>query len=156
MALDDLLGNESEPVRVVIERAPVRVFAESLGDKNVAYRDSDSGEPGMVPATFPFAMPYWGSQGTGGAATLPMERLRGRGRLILHGEQEFEYFRWPKIGDELEGITRVTEVDEKEKSNGGKMERYVTETQWRDIASGDLAVTTRFTLLVMVKGPPAA
>ena len=33
-----------------------------------------------VPPTFPFSMPYWGSMGVGGAAGLPIENLRGKGR----------------------------------------------------------------------------
>ena len=87
MALTELKGQETGTQKVVIERGPVRVFAQALGDDDAVY----SGEDALVPPTFPFVMSYWGSLGTGGAAGLPIDRLRGPGRAILHGEQAFEY-----------------------------------------------------------------
>jgi N-terminal half of MaoC dehydratase len=149
MALTELKGQETGTQKVVIERGPVRVFAEALGDTDDVY----SGEDAVVPPTFPFVMPYWGSLGTGGAAGLPIDRLRGPGRAILHGEQAFEYQRWPKVGDVLEGTTVITDVYEKERSNAGKLEFYVTETDWKDADSGDRVVKSIFTLVVNVRPP---
>ncbi len=149
MALTELKGQERGTQKVVIERGPVRVFADALGDEDEVY----SGENALVPPTFPFVMSYWGSLGTGGAAGLPIDRLRGPGRAILHGEQAFEYERWPKVGDVLEGTTVVTDVYEKERSNGGKLEFYVTETDWKDASSGDTVVKSIFTLVINVRPP---
>jgi hypothetical protein len=149
MALTELKGQETGTQRVAIERGPVRVFAEALGDTSGVYRDA--GAP--VPPTFPFVMSYWGSLGEGGAAGLPSDKLRGPGRAILHGEQAFEYHRWPKVGDVLEGTTVITDVYEKERSNGGKLEFYVTETEWKDAESGDPVVTSIFTLVINVRPP---
>ena len=63
-------------------------------------------------------MPYWGSMGQGGAAGLPIENLRGKGRAILHGEQEFDLHdgRWPHVGDVLVGDGVISDVYEKERS----------------------------------------
>jgi hypothetical protein len=149
MALTELKGQQTGSQKVVIERGPVRVFAAALGDDDDVYR----GDGAPVPPTFPFVMPYWGSLGTGGAAGLPIEKLRGPGRAILHGSQEFEYFRWPKVGDVLEGTGQVTDVYEKERSNGGKLEFYVTETEWKDAATGDPVYKTIFTLVINVSPP---
>jgi peroxisomal enoyl-CoA hydratase 2 len=149
MALTELKGQETGTQKVVIERGPVRVFAEALGDDDEVY----SGEDALVPPTFPFVMSYWGSLGTGGAAGLPIDRLRGPGRAILHGEQAFEYQRWPKVGDVLEGTTVITDVYEKERSNGGKLEFYVTETDWKDANSGEPVVRSIFTLVINVRPP---
>lgn len=149
MALTELKGQETGTQKVVIERGPVRVFAQALGDDDTVYRD----DAAPVPPTFPFVMPYWGSMGTGGAAGLPIEKLRGPGRAILHGEQAFEYHRWPKVGDVLEGTTVITDVYEKEPSNGGKLEFYVTETAWKRADSGKPMVTTIFTLVINVRPP---
>jgi hypothetical protein len=149
MALTELKGKETGTQKVVIERGPVRVFAEALGDDDEVY----TGEDAVVPPTFPFVMSYWGSLGTGGAAGLPIDRLRGPGRAILHGEQAFEYERWPKVGDVLEGTSVVTDVYEKERSNGGKLEFYVTETDWKDATSGDPVVKSIFTLVINVRPP---
>jgi hypothetical protein len=147
MALTELKGQEMGTQKVVIERGPVRVFAQALGDDDDVY----SGEDALVPPTFPFVMSYWGSLGTGGAAGLPIDRLRGPGRAILHGEQAFEYERWPKVGDVLEGTTVISDVYEKERSNGGKLEFYVTETDWKDATSGDPVVKSIFTLVINVR-----
>ena len=149
MALSELKGQETGTQKVVIERGPVRVFAEALGDSDDAY----SGYDALVPPTFPFVMSYWGSLGTGGAAGLPIERLRGPGRAILHGEQAFEYSRWPRVGDVLEGTTVITDVYEKERSNGGKLEFYVTETEWKDAKSQEPVVKAIFTLVINVRPP---
>jgi hypothetical protein len=149
MALTELKGKEMGAQRVTIERGPVRTFARALKDES---EDFD-GEDAPVPATFPFVMAYWGSLGQGGASSLPIEQLRGPGRMILHGEQEFEYQGWPHVGQTLEGSTAIVDVYEKERSNGGKMEFYVTETSWKDAGSGDPVVTTRFTLIVNVSPP---
>jgi N-terminal half of MaoC dehydratase len=146
VALTELKGQKTGTQIVVIERGPVRVFADALGDDDEIYR----GEDAPVPPTFPFVMPYWGSFGTGGAAGLPIEKLRGPGRAILHGSQEFEYFRWPKVGDVLEGNGAITDVYEKERSNGGKLEFYVTETEWKDAKSGKPVCKTIFTLVINV------
>jgi len=149
MALTELKGQETGTQKVVIERGPVRVFAQALGDDDDVY----SGEDALVPPTFPFVMSYWGSLGTGGAAGLPIDRLRGPGRAILHGEQAFEYERWPKVGDVLEGTTVISDVYEKERSNGGKLEFYVTETDWKDATSGAPVVKSIFTLVINVQPP---
>ena len=149
MALTELKGQTGGSQTVVIERGPVRVFAEALGDPDAVYRD----DAAPVPPTFPFVMSYWGSLGTGGAAGLPIEKLRGPGRAILHGEQAFEYHRWPHVGDVLEGQTVITDVYEKERSNGGKLEFYVTETRWKNQATGEDVLTAIFTLVINVRPP---
>jgi N-terminal half of MaoC dehydratase len=149
MALTELKGQETGSQKVVIERGPVRVFAQALGDTDDVY----GGDDALVPPTFPFVMSYWGSLGSGGAAGLPIDRLRGPGRAILHGEQAFEYQRWPKVGDILEGTTVITDVYEKERSNGGKLEFYVTETDWKDATSGEPVVKSIFTLVINVRPP---
>jgi peroxisomal enoyl-CoA hydratase 2 len=149
VALTELKGQETGTQKVAIERGPVRVFAEALGDTDDVY----SGDDALVPPTFPFVMSYWGSLGSGGAAGLPIDRLRGPGRAILHGEQAFEYQRWPKVGDVLEGTTVITDVYEKERSNGGKLEFYVTETDWKDADSGEPVVKSIFTLVINVRPP---
>ena len=149
MALTEIKGQTGGTQRVVIERGPVRVFADAILDPDPVY----NGDAAPVPPTFPFVMSYWGSLGEGGAAGLPIEKLRGPGRAILHGEQEFEYYRWPKVGDVLEGTMTITDVYEKERSNGGKLEFYVTETDWKDATTGDPVLKAIFTLVINCRPP---
>src|SRR5580765_2597502 len=147
VALTELKGRQLGTQRVVIERGPVRVFAQALMDNDPTY--TADGAP--VPPTFPFVMPYWGSLGEGGAAGLPIENLRGKGRAILHGEQEFIYH----SGDTLVGEGSISDVYEKEKSSGGKLEFYVTETTWKNERTGNPVVTTKFTLAINCKADAA-
>lgn len=149
MALTELKGRQTGQQKVRIERGPVRVFAQSLLDDDPIY----DGDDAPVPPTFPFVMPFWGSLGQGGAAGLPIEKLRGPGRAILHGEQGFEFTRYPRVGDVLEGVTTCTDVYEKERSNGGKLEFYVTETVWSEAEGGAPVCTSTFTLVINVRPP---
>ncbi|WP_334143589.1 FAS1-like dehydratase domain-containing protein [Rhabdothermincola sp.] len=144
MALEELKGRDLGTQRVVIERAPVPVFARAVTDDDPAYRRD--GAP--VPPTFPFVMAYWGTV-EGEVTGLPIGELRKRG-MILHGEQEFEYHRWPKVGDVLEGRRTIADVYERETSSA-LMEFYVMQTDWRDAESGEPVVSDRFTLIVRAK-----
>ncbi|HYL50579.1 MAG TPA: MaoC family dehydratase N-terminal domain-containing protein [Acidimicrobiia bacterium] len=149
MALTELSGRSLGTQKVVIERGPVRVFAQALMDDDDVYTSDNA----PVPPTFPFSMTYWGSMGVGGAAGLPIENLRGKGRAILHGEQEFLYHggAWPHVGDVLVGEGSISDVYEKQKSDGGKLEFYVTETTWKNEKTGEPVVTTKFTLAINCK-----
>ena len=149
MALTELKGQDLGTQSVVIESGPVRVFAQALKSDNAVYQAPNA----PVPPTFPFVMPYWGSMGVGGAAGLPIDKLRGPGRAILHGEQEFEYHRWPKVGDVLKGHGVIIDVYEKEKSNGGKLEFYVTKTDWTDSVTSEAVCSVIFTLVINVRPP---
>ena len=145
MALDELKGTDLGSQTITIEQGPVRAFATSLGDDPDLY----TGDGAPTPPTFPFVMSYWGSSGTGGAAGIPVDKLRGKGRMILHGEQEFDITRAPRVGETLTGTGTISDVYEKDTSSA-TMEFYVREMDWRD-SDGDPVVTERFTMIVRVK-----
>lgn len=145
MALTELEGMDLGSQTITIEQGPVRAFAEALFEDPGDY----TGDGAPTPTTWPFVMSYWGSMGTGGAAGLPMDRLRGKGRMILHGEQAFEISRPPEVGETLTGTGRISEVYER-RTSSAVMEFYVREMDWRD-ADGDPVVTERFTLIVRSK-----
>jgi len=69
-----------------------------------------------------------------------------KGGIILHGEQEFEYFRPVVVGDVLLGEGTVKDAYTKD-SKGKTMTFIVTETQWKDATTGEPVVTTRFNLI---------
>ena len=148
MALDELKGQDLGSQTVVVERAPVPVFAKAIGDDPATYR----GDGAPVPPTYPFSWSYWGTV-EGEVKGLPIMDLRTRG-MILHGEQEFTYHRQPVVGDVLEGRRTIRDVYEKETSSA-VMEFYVMDTVWHDKATGDPVVTDSFTLIVRAKKPAA-
>jgi hypothetical protein len=145
VALTELAGTELGSQTIVIEQGPVRAFASAIKDDPGRY----TGDGAPTPITWPFVMSFWGSMGSGGAAGLPLDKLRGPGRMILHGEQEFEVHRSPKVGEKLTGTSRIGDVYEKDTSSA-TMEFYVRETDWRDEADQPV-VTERFTMIVRVK-----
>ncbi len=145
MALTELAGTDLGSQTVVIEQGPVRAFARSVKDDPDRY----TGDGAPTPITWPFVMSFWGSQGEGGAAGLPLEKLRGPGRMILHGEEEFEVHRTPRVGETLTGTSRITDVYEKDTSSA-TMEFYVRENEWCD-EDGAPVVTERFTMIVRAK-----
>ena len=159
MAVDtSLIGKPTPGSRVVLERGPVSYFARALTDENPIYSDDAAakaaGFDGIpVAPTMPFAwthMGKFGEQPETASLPHPMMELIGSlmktGGLILHGEQEFEYHRWPVVGDELIGEGRISDLYEKE-SKGRTMTFIVTETVWKDAATGDPVVTERFNLI---------
>jgi hypothetical protein len=142
VAMTELTGTDLGRQTVRIEHGPVRVFATAVTDRRDEYKEDDT----IVPPTFPFSWSYWG-QIEGGSRGLPIDKLRGPGRMILHGEQEFVYHRWPKVGDVVEGTARISDVYERQTSSA-LMEFYVMETAWADVGSGDPVCDVRFTLIV--------
>jgi hypothetical protein len=141
-ARTELKGSDLGTQTVRVEWGPVGTFATAVTDQSKQYRAADA----VVPPTFPFSWGYWGTV-DGKAPGLPIEELRGPGRMILHGEQEFVYHAHPRVGAVLEGTSRIADVYEKATSSA-LMEFYVMETSWRDEASGDPVVDARFTLIV--------
>jgi len=141
-AMTELQGKDLGTTKVKIEHGPVRVFAAAVKDADPQYTETDA----VVPPTFPFSWGFWGTiEGrTGG---LPIDKLRGKGRMILHGEQEFIYHRQPRVGDVLDGHTTISDVYEKATSSA-LMEFYVQETSWTDANSGEPVCDVKFTLIV--------
>jgi hypothetical protein len=144
-ALTELKGKDMGRQRVRIEWGPAKAFAIAVTDASPEYQAQDA----PVAPTFPFS---WGFMGTleGRAGGLPIEQLRGPGRMILHGEQEFDYHRHAKVGDVLVGTARISDVYERD-TDSATMEFYVLETSWSDEATGEPVVDARFTLIVRAK-----
>ena len=145
-ALTELKGSELGSTKVRVESGPVRAFAKAVTDASPQY----AADGAVVPPTFPFSWSYWGTI-EGSTKGLPIDKLRGPGRMILHGEQEFVYHRHPKVGDVLEGTARISDVYEKD-SSSALMEFYVQETSWKDATSGEPVCDVKFTLIVRDTG----
>ena len=141
-ALTELKGSELGSERVMVERGPVRVFARAVKDHDPTYDGLDA----AVPPTYPFSWSHFGSLGRSGSGGLPIEKLRGPGRMILHGEQEFVYHRPVVVGDVLVGNGTCVDAYERE-SKGKVMTFVVSETVWSNQKSGEPVVTERFNLI---------
>jgi acyl dehydratase len=161
MAVDtSVIGKSTGAFRVRIERGPVDFFATALHDDNRIYHDPAAAKAAgfddiPAPPTFSFAMQHMGRFGeeqppdpTGGTNPMHgiMGELYGKGALILHGEQTFEYHRPIVVGDVLEGEGVVTDIYEKD-TDSAVMTFIVIQTRWTDATSGEAVVTDTFNLI---------
>jgi acyl dehydratase len=157
--LSKIIGKPMSKSRVVVERGPVANFATAVCDSNRVYRDPRAAaEAGLdaipVPPTYPFVMQTWGEFPEEQPADKPKGNpmgevigpLMAKGGIILHGEQEFIYHRPVVVGDVLVGEGHVVDAYAKE-SKGKTMTFLVTETVWRDEATAEPVVTSRFNLI---------
>jgi peroxisomal enoyl-CoA hydratase 2 len=144
MAEQSIVGKTGKPFRFPIEWSKVREFARAIKDPNPLYFDPElakkecGGIP--VPVTFLQAAAFWqdeqSSPGMGGFDL----------RRILHGEQEFEFFKPILVGDVLTGVARVADLFEKEGGRGGKMRFLVVETEYTN-QKGEKVAIARSTLI---------
>ena len=67
-------------------------------------------------------------------------------RRILHGEQEFEFYKPIFVGDVLTGDLAIADVYEKEGGRGGKMTFMVTEIEYKN-QKGENVAFARGTLI---------
>jgi acyl dehydratase len=137
-----LIGRESDPTVIEVERGAIRRFAEAIGDPNPIYYEEDAaraaGHAALVaPPTFP-------------AVLTVNERFRHSldlgTRSLLHGEQQLEYGRPLVAGDRITVKTRVADVQERAGASG-PMDILVLEDEGRD-AQGTLVFKAREVLVL--------
>ncbi|MFZ0889166.1 MAG: MaoC family dehydratase N-terminal domain-containing protein [Candidatus Binataceae bacterium] len=119
-----MIGRESEPHTVEIERGAIRRFAEAIGDPNPIFNNEKQARltrfGGMVaPPTFCRSL-------GGGFFNVPlnMQTLRG-----LDGGSEWEYFEPIRAGDRIAVVSRLAELRESQ-GRLGPMVFIVTETRY--------------------------
>jgi len=142
-----------------VEASHIMMFARAVGDFNPIYHDAEQAkgtEPGgiIAPPTFPRAcsqfdpdyhlrpkpgQPWFGS--AKGPTGLP-EGQKPATSGGLHAEQQFEYHRHLRPGDQLTVTTRPGEVWQKESRRAGKLTFTETIVEYRD-QNGELVITGR-------------
>src|SRR5882757_6829839 len=128
MADKSAVGKTGKPFKMHVDWSKVREFARAIKDPNPIYFDPEVAKKEVggipVPVTFLQASAFWtdetSSPGFGGFDL----------RRILHGEQEFEFFKPIFVGDTLTGVTKIADFYEKEGGRGGKMTFLVSETEY--------------------------
>jgi acyl dehydratase len=138
---NSLIGLTSEPVYQEIEKGAIRKFARAIGDDNPVYHDEEAarakGYPSlMAPLTFPTTFrdvePEWYTK---------IDKS-----TLLHGEQEYEYYRRFYAGECLKCIEKVVDVYEKNGRNG-KLTFIVRDKEGFD-ESDQLVFKERQTLVI--------
>jgi acyl dehydratase len=137
-----LIGRESEPTVVEVEKGMIRRLVEAVGDANPAYSDEAAARAAgyaslVAPPTFPVVLSI-------------NERFRHSldlgTRSLLLGEESIEYGRPVVAGDRLTLRSRVADVQERAGTSGAT-DVLVLETEARG-ADGELVFKTRETFIL--------
>ena len=140
-----------------VEATHIMMFARALDDPNPVYHDAEAAKQSeaggiIAPPTFTMALsqfdpnfplrprhgePWFGS-GKNPSGIQGKPTTSG----VLHGEQHFEYRRFPKPGDVLTAETKPGREWVKESRRGGKLTFRERVTEFRD-QTGELVVIAR-------------
>jgi len=115
-------GTEYTPMTWEVERGKIKEMALAIGDPNPVYLDKDAAiQAGYkdTPATPTFlTVPMmWNSQ-------MPaiINDLKINFMMVLHGEEEYEYYQLMYPGDVITGTPKITKMEEKTSKSGSKMD----------------------------------
>lgn len=137
-----VIGVESEPTTVLVEKEPIRRFAEAIGDPNPVYRDEAYAKSlgyRSVIAPPGFAIYYCFPIKRG----QPGPRFRPPFVRNLNGGNEFEYFQPIQAGDVISISDKIADMTERE-GRMGKMLITTRETICRN-QKGEVVAITRGT-----------
>jgi len=137
------IGRVGKPVVMKIEAGKIREFAKAIKDRNPLYYDETVAKQEiggiMPPPTFLMTLAHW-DDGEG------QPRVQLDTRRILHGEQEFEYFKPIYVGDTLTAVTKVANIFEKQGGRGGTMTFVVMDTDFTN-QKGEKVAVAHFTVI---------
>lgn len=140
MLYERFVGRSSEPVRNVVEREAVRLFAEAIADPSPLYRDEEVARGSrygrlLAPPTFPRTFDYGRVEGL----ELPPAGL-------IHGEFRISYRRPLLVEDEI--LCRLTLKDSYDKEGRRGLLGFLLFERTGEDAEGDLVFTTNDTVVV--------
>ncbi|ARK23435.1 dehydratase [Sporosarcina sp. P37] len=141
MNLDhSVIGLTSDEYVFEVEGRHVGQFAAAIGDDNPLYTDESYAKQSayeglIVPPTFPIAI-------NDGKTEMPLHLDQ---RRMLHGEQEFLYYKPIRIGDRLRCQIKVSDLYDKE-GKSGKMQFLKLDTEMKD-ETGDLVCISRMNIV---------
>jgi acyl dehydratase len=140
-----VIGKESPPFVVTVERGKIKEFARAIGDDNPLYMDDRVGQASewgdiIAPPTF---MTTFRDGADSGAF---LKELGTDISRLLHGEQEFELFRPIRPGETFTCRSKVLDVYEKT-GRSGPMGFVVRETSVTDSTNEIVAFVRHITVV---------
>jgi len=147
MANFDAIGTEGTPFELEVERGKIREFARATGAENPDYLEAPNPP---VPATFLTTQFFWQTPTSNPWQAVEFSRERG-----LHAEQEYTFHGPPPTaGTRLTGVSRITNIYEKQGRRGGTMTFVEMVTEYRD-ESGRLVAEAKMTGVETAPHPTA-
>jgi acyl dehydratase len=140
-----VIGKESPPFVVTVERGKIKEFARALGDDNPLYLDDRVGEASewgdiIAPPTF---LTTFRDGADSGAFLRELGTDISR---LLHGEQEFELYRPIRPGETFVCRSKVLDVYEKT-GRSGPMGFVLRETSVTDKTNEIVALVRHITVV---------
>jgi len=121
------VGTEYPPIIWEVERGKIRELAKAIGDPNPAYLDREAAvvegyKDTPAPPTFLTVPMMW-------ADRMPaiINDLKINYMMVLHGEEEYEYYQQIYPGDVITGVPKVVKMEEKTSKSGAKMDMITME-----------------------------
>jgi len=128
--LTSLVGTQFYKIEgIPVEKGKIREFSMAIQEDNAIFFEEqaarDAGFPSIpVPLTFSQSINFWNTYGS------PILNFGMDLRYVLHGGQEYEYYKPIFAGDTLNAVCRLADVYEKKGSRGGVMLFVVLETEF--------------------------
>lgn len=145
MPLEDLVRKELPIFEMPIERGKIKEFADAIGDPNPIYHDPSFARETkfggiLAPPTFTATKAFWRIGGTN-------SEIAGLdNRFVLHGEEEYEYFKPILAGEILTCKSRISDAHTKEGKRGGKMLFVIFEFNFFN-RKGEKVLVSRSTII---------
>lgn len=121
------VGTEYPPITWEIERGKIREFVKAIGDFDPIYQDKEAAvkagyKDTPAPPTFLTVPMMWCDK-----MPAVINDLKINFMMVLHGEEEYEYYGQMYPGDVITGTPKVTRMEEKTSKSGAKMDMITLE-----------------------------
>ncbi len=121
------VGTEYPPIIWEVERGKIKELAKAIGDPDPVYLDKEAAiaegyEDTPAPPTFLTVPMMWCDK-------MPaiINDLKINFMMVLHGEEEYEYYQKIYQGDVITGTPKVVKMEEKTSKSGAKMDMITME-----------------------------
>ncbi len=109
------IGKTTATYTMEVEKGHIRRFAQAIGDDNPLYYDEEYAKKSryggvIAPPTFATVFGFEGER--------VLQGLDINFARLLHGEQEYEYFKPIMAGDTISFSTKIVGIDQKEGKSG--------------------------------------
>ncbi|MBW2649402.1 MAG: MaoC family dehydratase N-terminal domain-containing protein [Deltaproteobacteria bacterium] len=121
------VGTEYPPIIWEVERGKIRELAKAIGDPNPVYLDKEAAiaegyKDTPAPPTFLTVPMMWCDK-----MPVVINDLNINFMMVLHGEEEYEYYQQIYPGDVITGTPKVVKMEEKTSKSGSKMDMVTME-----------------------------